>query len=624
MPKRKCTFNEELQKKFPLFKKGKFDWEILCTICNSNISIANKGVTDINEHIATLKHKTRFQSQAGSSKVMETYITKPGTDDNIRAAEGAIAFHTVTHHMSFNSLDCTNSLNKELFSESNTAKKLSCNRSKAIAIVNNVLAPLSTNKIINDLQNIVFVSVSVDASNHGSIKLIPIIIQYFDYRANGITSKLLEIETAPDETSNTISDLIIKQLKKFNILSKCIAFSGDNCNTNFGGKQRLGTNNVFTKLKSQLQNNIMGVGCSAHIINNAVQHGCDILPVDVESIILKIYNYFSIYTVRTEALKEFCIEVDSQYRQLLYHSRTRWLSLFPAIERILQLYEPLKNYFEQVEKPPVAIKQFFETELSELYMFLIHSTMNIFHTRIEKLEKNDNSIIETRKILLSIIKNLEERITNNFVPIKVLNNLKNFDTKIKEDFLKNSISFYKEIKNYIESWIKPLDEFIVFEWMDLVTFTEDISWSTVQSCISFLNEKNIVINDIQLFDEWINLRTFCKELTEQDKKLNSNELWLKFFKTSNADSYTELIKIAQYFFSIPAHNASIERIFSLITAQWTKERNALVPNTISSLIKLKYNFKNFNCCEFYHFLQTKKEVLIAIGTTDKYKKKLYE
>lgn len=142
----------------------------------------------------------------------------------------------------------------------------------------------------------------------------------------------MEIETAPDKTSNTISDLIIKQLKKCNILSKCIAFSGDNCNTNFGGKQRLGTNNVFTKLKSQLQNNIVGVGCSAHIINNADQHGCDILPVDAESIILKIYNYsFSNYTDRTEALKEFCIEVDSQYRQLLYHSRTRWLSLFPRI-----------------------------------------------------------------------------------------------------------------------------------------------------------------------------------------------------------------------------------------------------------------------------------------------------
>lgn len=117
----------------------------------------------------------------------------------------------------------------------------------------------------------------------------------------------------------------------------------------------------------------------------------------------------------------------------------------------------------------------------------------------------------------------------------------------------------------------------------------------------------------------MNLKTFCKKLTEQDKKLNTNELWLKFFKTSNADSHTELIKITQYFFSIPAHNASIERIFSLITAQWTKERNALESNTISSLIKLKYNFKHFNCCEFYRFLLTKKEVLTTMGTADKYK-----
>lgn len=58
MPKRKCTFNDELQKRFPIFKKWK-DWEVFCTICDSKFSVANKGVTDINEHIATLKHKMR-------------------------------------------------------------------------------------------------------------------------------------------------------------------------------------------------------------------------------------------------------------------------------------------------------------------------------------------------------------------------------------------------------------------------------------------------------------------------------------------------------------------------------------------------------------------------------------
>lgn len=134
---------------------------------------------------------------------------------------------------------------------------MSCNRTKTTAIVNNMLAPLSINEFMNNFQNVAFVNVSTDASNHRSIKLLPIIIQYFDYQANGITSKLLEIETVANETSDTITGLIIKQFKKFNILFKCIAFSGDNCNINFGGRQQLRTNNVFTKLKSQLQNSII-------------------------------------------------------------------------------------------------------------------------------------------------------------------------------------------------------------------------------------------------------------------------------------------------------------------------------------------------------------------------------
>jgi len=78
-----------------MFKKGKFDWEIVCTVCNSNISIAHKGILDINKHVATSKHKMRFRSQTGTSKsVMETYITKSEIADNIRAAEDVLAFHS--------------------------------------------------------------------------------------------------------------------------------------------------------------------------------------------------------------------------------------------------------------------------------------------------------------------------------------------------------------------------------------------------------------------------------------------------------------------------------------------------------------------------------------------------
>lgn len=60
--------------------------------------------------------------------------------------------------------------------------------------------------------------------------------------------------------------------------------------------------------------------------------------------------------------------------------------------------------------------------------------------------------------------------------------------------------------------------------MDLATITENIPWSSVQSCISFFNKRNITINDTELFDQWINLKIVCQKLTEEDKKLNMNEL----------------------------------------------------------------------------------------------------
>lgn len=56
----------------------------------------------------------------------------------------------------------------------------------------------------------------------------------------------------------------------------------------------------------------------------------------------------------------------------------------------------------------------------------------------------------------------------------------------------------------------------------------------------------------------------------------------------------------EFFFCLPAHNANVERVFSLITSQWTKERNRLQPQTISDIIKTIYNFK-MTCEEFYHY-----------------------
>lgn len=51
-------------------------------------------------------------------------------------------------------------------------------------------------------------------------------------------------------------------------------------------------------MKDELGRNIVGVGCSAHILNNTIQTAADSLPIDIEAVLVKIYSYFHIYTIK--------------------------------------------------------------------------------------------------------------------------------------------------------------------------------------------------------------------------------------------------------------------------------------------------------------------------------------
>jgi hypothetical protein len=74
----------------------------------------------------------------------------------------------------------------------------------------------------------------------------------------------------------------------------------------------------FAKLKtSNLKMKIQGPGCTAHILHNALQTSVDILSIDVKAIVNKIFQYFHIYTVQLEELKDFCDFINVEYKQIL-------------------------------------------------------------------------------------------------------------------------------------------------------------------------------------------------------------------------------------------------------------------------------------------------------------------
>jgi hypothetical protein len=79
-------------------------------------------------------------------------------------------------------------------------------------------------------------------------------------------------------------------------------------------KNRKGVNNIYAKLNTSLGRTLIGNGCRAHIIHNAIKTAAYCLPVDFECIIVKIYSFFYIYIICVEALKEFFNTANTEYK----------------------------------------------------------------------------------------------------------------------------------------------------------------------------------------------------------------------------------------------------------------------------------------------------------------------
>lgn len=281
----------------------------------------------------------------------------------------------------------------------------------------------------------------MDASNKKEVKLVPVVVRYFQPES-GIQVKLLEFKSVLGETAVILTNHLVEVLKKNNLEDKVVAFCGDNCNTNFGGVLRRGQNNVYALLKKELGRNIIGIGCGAHILHNTIQHDVDVLPIEIEALVVKIYKYFHIYTVRVSQLKEFCDFAEIEYKKLLQHGNTRFLSLLPAIERILQMYEGLKAYFSSMEMCPILIKNFFEDERSEMYMWFVHGQLSLFNKTVLSMEKDKSSATDVASALSNLKTMLEERRDNNFVPMGAKKLMRSYVEKggnedtIMEDFRK--------------------------------------------------------------------------------------------------------------------------------------------------------------------------------------------
>jgi hypothetical protein len=143
--------------------------------------------------------------------------------------------------------------------------------------------------------------------------------------------------------------------------------------------------------------------------------------------------------------------------------------------------------------------------------------------------------------------------------------------------------------------MQPMEEFSCFMWMALHDIPQ---WSNVELSQKFLLNRGVSIDGVTYLDKFINLKKFLEGCEDNEEFCNllAHQKWVKYFQNSkNVDCHSELLKIAQFFSAIPSQIGNVERIFSLMQVQSTKERSNLNIESVKGILLVQYNYNHLSC-----------------------------
>ncbi|CAH0558668.1 unnamed protein product [Brassicogethes aeneus] len=391
--KRLCKYNKAWETTYKWLRQAN-EKEARCNVCAKTFSVCFQGLSALKQHENTDYHSRMVQSQKTTSTITHFFTSSLNEEesDKVMASELTCVYHSVKHHLSYNSMDCILKLDKIIYNDSKIAKKVSCGRTKAEMLVNEVLAPRSIEEVLQVLNlNKCFFSVQTDASNIKNRKFFPLSIQYFT-KDVGIQNKILDFIESADETAQGMFDMIAKSLSNLGVdLKYCSCFSADNTNANFGQNKSL-----FKKLKD-VNKEILKANCHAHIVHNCVGHALDEfagINIDVETLVFKIYSHFAQSAKRRDNLKDFYEFAEIHWREIIRHVKTRWLSLQPCIHRLLESWPAIISYFisaedaKQVKKLIFLSKDDDSSYKVEIPLLFCDNILEIFQKTVKKLEGN--------------------------------------------------------------------------------------------------------------------------------------------------------------------------------------------------------------------------------------------
>ena len=105
---------------------------------------------------------------------------------------------------------------------------------------------------------------------------------------------------------------------------------------------------INSKLKANYQRAVDIGPCQLHVIHNSFRKGVEGYGSEVENLCIDIYYFFKLSPPRREDYADVQQKLNLDEFVFLWHVQSWWLSLIPAIERVMKQFPALKEYFRKL------------------------------------------------------------------------------------------------------------------------------------------------------------------------------------------------------------------------------------------------------------------------------------
>ncbi len=400
----------------------KGDGYAYCKLCVSHFCVIHGGFNDVSRHIKGFNHLQRLKDSLGTQGIAGMLGQPSSLSHNrkVMTAEVIMSNFIAMHNLSFQSADHLSSLFGVMFPDSTIASDFSCRHTKTKAIICGTLDPYHKKPVVENVLNCPF-SLLCDESNEkgDSVKLLTILIRSYECDRGCIATRHLHTVGITGMSAADIFESIKDVLDKYGLeFSHLMAFVSDTCNVMKGVR-----NGVIAKIRHE-QPKVIDIHCICHLVNLCVKAAVKCLPLKVDEILVDIYYHFHHSVKSIVSLTDYAEFCDVEFKKILKHCETRWLSLTRSIKRTLDMWEPLLSYFTShphVEKAGKvnSIYSNLNDPSVKLWMLFLHETLVVFDKFNESFQTSKAATIHR---LHSESERLLKKVLTFFVKPSVIRN----------------------------------------------------------------------------------------------------------------------------------------------------------------------------------------------------------